>query len=634
MNNEEYIRKHKELISKNEEEISELDKRISDITDEMSIEYFENEQEAAYQDYISNPGNELEILTEKKVAKQIEIEKHEAEIEKENYKAIYEKEKHKYKNGIVASDKSTPIDLLSRRTYSKTLAEYISNINTETPFNIGVFGKWGEGKSAFINFIEEELYCLNLTSQNENNYYIHPVKYDASEYSEQNKIWASILKILFDKFEEEKGIKAKFTFSFHRFIKRFRKNLWKYISMSLTIIILFIWGYYFYKDANNLSELKKMIVYSSLGIIPLIMSITNVIIPFIKNQIKFIKPLSDRVVANVDLPSYDNELGIRENIKEDLKDLLHVWLKNNKQGNVKIAEHTKKLLKPSLKMNQRRERIVLFVDELDRCSEKGIIEFLDALQLFLGVEDLVIILSINYNSIYQALIEKYDYLKGENISDSEKIKFCAGYIEKYITIPIYLHYEGDYNEYIYRLFEKAENKLIFNDNLAKEAAITNDEAAIYSLNISEKKVFSSEEKELFDNIIKRVNKVKHITPREVKRIFNIIILLKQVTMTLNEKSNNNEKIRFEYLLRWFTFSYFCPRSSFALLEYIKIAHESRKLKSIIPHFRSEEPIKQLLSEEIYAEMLLSCLEEIRPNQLKIYMKVSSYFILDERNFKL
>jgi hypothetical protein len=136
-------------------------------------------------------------------------------------------------------------------------------------------------------------------------------------------------------------------------------------------MLVVIWWIVFNKKVSNISQFKEIFLYGSIGIIPLAMGAVNIVVPFIKGQLKIAKPLSDMVVSSIELPNYSKDLGIRENIRNDL---LEVWLKKNKK--------TKKYKK----------RLVIFVDELDRCSDKGITELFEALQLFLSVEQIGIVL--------------------------------------------------------------------------------------------------------------------------------------------------------------------------------------------------------------------------------------------------
>lgn len=46
-------------------------------------------------------------------------------------------------------------DLLNRRDFARTIAGYINNTKTENAFAVGILGKWGSGKSVFLQFIEE-----------------------------------------------------------------------------------------------------------------------------------------------------------------------------------------------------------------------------------------------------------------------------------------------------------------------------------------------------------------------------------------------------------------------------------------------------------------------------------------------
>ena len=46
-------------------------------------------------------------------------------------------------------------DKLDHATYAENLTEILSDPKTQTPMTVGLFAKWGRGKSSMIELIEE-----------------------------------------------------------------------------------------------------------------------------------------------------------------------------------------------------------------------------------------------------------------------------------------------------------------------------------------------------------------------------------------------------------------------------------------------------------------------------------------------
>lgn len=610
--------KYMEEIEKRQRAIEEINKEIDVIFYNESGGYDGDEGfEDEYEQMINSPQYILSNLHEKKEKNEKEILKFKADAEIEGSFKDFLNKKKKYKKGIIISDNETENDLLSRRAYSQVLAEYIVNRKTDTPFNVGVFGEWGEGKSSFLKLIEQEINVLEKEDKIDENYKTHVVRYDASEYSEQNKIWACILKKLFSKFEEEKGLSAKLLFSYNRLIKEFRKNLWKYLIRLCTVVLIVFWGFMFNKNITGIQEFKKILLYGSIGIIPLVMGVINIIIPLIKNQIKIAKPLADLVETNINLPSYRKDLGIRENIKEDLEDLLEVWLKRDKNN------------------KKYKERLIIFIDELDRASEQGILELLEALQLFLSMKQIVIVISVNFRSVCNALRGKLEHFNKDSFQKADRIRFCINYLEKYISIPIYLNYEGGYDNYISKLlFEKG--KEYGNNEIKEEVAVSE---ASKTLQDEEKFVFDSNEKSLIKNVLNHINNIRHITPREVKKVVNILILSKQICMNSNQESSDREKIDFENYIRWFMVAYFNPITSFNLLKvidkkeyYIRIGQLKFDDVKNDDVKKDEDKERIYVEREPFAKSMMSLLKEIKVNEIKIFKDISNHFIFNENSF--
>ena len=70
-------------------------------------------------------------------------------------------------------------------------------------------------------------------------------------------------------------------------------------------------------------------------------------------------------------------------------------------------------------------RIVVFIDDLDRCAPDKVLEVLESIKIFLGISGFIYVLGLNQNVIETCINNKYKDLniKGED------------YVKKIIQIP-------------------------------------------------------------------------------------------------------------------------------------------------------------------------------------------------------
>jgi hypothetical protein len=82
------------------------------------------------------------------------------------------------------------------------------------------------------------------------------------------------------------------------------------------------------------------------------------------------------------------------------------------------------------------KRLVIFVDDLDRCLPEKAIEVLEAIKLFLDVEGCVFVLGIDQEVITTGLKAKYKDVGF--LENGQSQAFSVHYIEKLIQLPFYL----------------------------------------------------------------------------------------------------------------------------------------------------------------------------------------------------
>lgn len=125
--------------------------------------------------------------------------------------------------------------------------------------------------------------------------------------------------------------------------------------------------------------------------------------------------LLDFVSSRLDDALYEKELGLMHQVQRDLQEL----------SDTLTAEKTIRELFP-----RGRPRIMLYIDDLDRCPPGRVVEVLEAVQLLLKTDLFIVVLAIDVRFITRALESTYAGILTRKGSPSG-----LDYIEKIIQIP-------------------------------------------------------------------------------------------------------------------------------------------------------------------------------------------------------
>lgn len=370
---------------------------------------------------------------------------------------------------VLMNDVPSECDLLDRKDDAKVVSDSITEMKSDEPVVIGIFGEWGEGKSSFMNLIEKNL---------KDNDKIKCVRFNASEYDDKESIWYSLLNSILD--EHGKKIRDRLNYYFCSICdNRLIKDMIKRIPLLLLFCIII----YFVKTKiidsyTNFNRLENIFfLFAS------IVSIANFALP---KSIKFyLYSFKDEFLKSITYPDFTDKLGDREFIKKQL-------------------EIIKKILKG--------RKIVVFVDELDRCSEETISSFFKAIEVFLPIKGFVYVVGINPNVVYPAVAKKNSFLYETSIDFLGLKNEGKKYIEKYITIPISLSIPNNYDKFIQSIYDKTEVLDISNDNYSK-----NDRGFIEKY-----AKFKSDDIQCYAKLINMINADKTVYPRDIKRILGTL----------------------------------------------------------------------------------------------------------------
>lgn len=144
---------------------------------------------------------------------------------------------------------------------------------------------------------------------------------------------------------------------------------------------------------------------------------------------------------------YSQQLGLISWIRKDfsrLDELLHKQHQPGEDDKVKPIENP-------FNVQLRIDRIILYIDDLDRCNEEIVVKVLEAIHLLLAFPLFVVVVGVDPRWLNNALSEKYKNLFGKHYADGVKDKKSAkeeidqsavatsyDYLEKIFQIPFSL----------------------------------------------------------------------------------------------------------------------------------------------------------------------------------------------------
>jgi len=154
------------------------------------------------------------------------------------------------------------------------------------------------------------------------------------------------------------------------------------------------------------------------------------------------------------------------------------------------------------------DRIVIFVDDLDRLNPGKAVELLEVLKLFLDCDNCVFVLAIDYNVVVRGVRDKY----GEDFSKEKGKSFFDKIIQVPFKMPVA---EYDVSNYVKSCFESIGIKL--------------------------------EDQEQIDTYVNLIVHSNGTNPRSMKRLFNSFLLLSKVADKALLETDQNREMLFAML---------------------------------------------------------------------------------------
>lgn len=338
-------------------------------------------------------------------------------------------------NVRIANDLARGQDRLGFAHYADAFEQLTRD--ADPPVTVGVYGAWGTGKTFLMNMIAERLGYkpkerLSIWSQllsplaraidgfsrwfvgeparestehrkgtiektdavgtQKSSQEAIVIWFEAWDYGGCDKLWAGLVESIFRALEDSElqwrdRLLINLPRNLEHYWRRFRSRWLPYtlIAMVVTALLVVLWVL----D----EQILAIAVGSSVSILSIIYQTLKIIFT----------PASKRVADLFTGPDYEDDLGFMARIRDDLKGFVQS-------------------LPPKMK-------VVVFIDDLDRCDPKKAVEVLEAIKLLLELDRFFVFIALDARIITRAIEDHYGaILTTAQITGYE-------YLDKIVQIP-------------------------------------------------------------------------------------------------------------------------------------------------------------------------------------------------------
>ena len=303
-----------------------------------------------------------------------------------------------------ANDAVGDIDQLSFEPYVTAFADLITSPHTKPPLTIGIFGSWGSGKSFLLEHVERTITARQAADPRALPR-VHVVRFNAWEYSATEVVWPGLVRKIVTRLDKLA------TWPRHKRIRtRVRWNLkrqWAGLRVQLVAAGLVVGT----AVAAALVQGEETLAGAILGVAAALGA---------GGVVKAARdPIAQWVTALFAGSDYGRHLGVMEDIKHDLERLEERLHRKDTDGIDVITG-----------------RILVLIDDLDRCEPAKAVEVLQAVNLLLNFSSFVVCIGIDARIVTAAIEKHYEGLLGTAGASGYE------YLDKIVQIPFRIPLPG------------------------------------------------------------------------------------------------------------------------------------------------------------------------------------------------
>ena len=410
---------------------------------------------------------------------------------------------------MILSDNETKVDMLNNKAIAKTIVNIISDCD-DRPISIGVHGDWGAGKSSVLAMIEDEL-CDNKDG-------IKCIRFNGWKHQgfEDSKI--ALMNAIVSELAQNESLTQKG--------KDAVKKLWKNI--------------------NWLDVAKKAgsLAYSFATGIPPINMLTGVI-----DKLKSTVGDEEKISSTVE------SVGVY---------LDQAKIFDDNSMSKEFAEFQESF--EALLQDSKIKKLVVLIDDLDRCLPNVTIETLEAIRLFLFSNSTAFVIAADEAMIEYAVRNHFPDLP-EDASMKTGYEYSQRYLEKIIQVPFRIPTLGKIESEMYITLLLIGSKLKETDDeyvALMDASLSKmkkpwENTGFLSTEIKDivgdKYPLISEQVSISNQISDILAQNTQGNPRKIKRFINMLLLRKQIS----DARGFGQDIQLEILAKLMLIEHFMPQ---------------------------------------------------------------------------
>ena len=393
-------------------------------------------------------------------------------------------------------DIETAEDLLGYRFHAKLLKDIVLDDNM-LPTSIGIFGNWGYGKSSLMLLMQKEV-DIEIAKQNNagKDWRVLQVRFNGWQYENYESTKYSLIQVLLDSVESYLSANKDFFEKLDGLLRR--------INLLKVGVLLF-----------------KKYTWSQ-----------------IPSEIKDHLPSSDELKKCIDVDNIDK---FRAEFVNDRTSLFVTSFRKLFGSIIKDAQF---------------KSVIVYIDDLDRCSGERMIECIEAIKLFLNVDHTAFVLGADERMVELAIKEHYPV---QDRNKSVIYSPFSDYLEKLIQIPYRLPKLsfGEQATYIMFLLLKSKYPNYFDGVLANYYEFKDKEPfKVYTYKQFKQDLNGRNipDVEKLLEIVPMMNRFLNGTPRQLKRFLNTFDLRLRMVKVASMREIN-EIILAKLMLLEYNFKY-------------------------------------------------------------------------------
>ena len=395
-------------------------------------------------------------------------------------------------NATYHTDYWSKDDFLQFSDFRPVLGDILTN--AETPLSIGVFGAWGSGKTTLLRMLQHDIEARG-------HHNLRTVWFTAWKYDKEEALWRALLLRVIDALYPREDTDdpwhqrpkipvdqlGKKQIKQVDLLQRLEESIYQRVTWQESGNLSINWWQALSQVGKGGAEIAAALFPPAAAIKPILQLVGG----DQKVTDEFDKTSS---AIRKELFSYHRQqLASMEQFEYAFQEAINLVLGN--EG-----------------------KLIVFVDDLDRCLPEKALEVLETIKLFLEVKGAAFVLGMDKELIEKGIETRYNFQFRKQTLESKETPISGDeYLQKIIQIPFYLPPMGE------------EDILSFIESLEKGGS--KDEAI-------PKNLLSNARKELLTLTTKNVfSHGVSANPRQIKRVINIFRLLQSIALIREYRGN-------------------------------------------------------------------------------------------------